>query len=30
MLRENKRLRERPYFRGAQKFGEQKLEGAKI
>ena len=30
MLRKNKRVRERPYFRGARKFGERKLEGAKI
>ena len=30
MLRENKRVRERPFFRGARKFGEQKLQGAKI
>ena len=30
MLRENKRVRERPYFRGARKFGERNIRGAKI
>ena len=30
MLHENKRVHKRLYFRGARKFGEQKLEEAKM
>ena len=30
MLCENKRMREKHYFRGVRKFGKRKLEGAKI